>query len=45
MKDSMAERIVHAFRAVGCFDHSFFRSQNARIKNSIAIIMEYTGLR
>jgi hypothetical protein len=39
----MAERMVHTFRAVGCFDHSFFKSQNERTKNKIARIMEYMG--
>lgn len=40
-KDRMAARIGHALRAEGCFDHSTFSSQKARMKNRIAMTMEY----
>jgi len=29
--DRMAERMLHTFRAMGSFTHSFFNSQNERI--------------
>jgi len=45
MKDRMAAMMVQAFRAEGCFDHSTFSSQKARIKNRIAITMEYMDIR
>lgn len=44
IKDRMAARMVHAFRAEGCFDHSTFSSQKARTKNRIAIMIEYMGI-